>query len=289
MPTTINGEVLEEDIIDSEFDRIKAGYENMGTVSCCERNDEFRAMAEDNLIGRMLLLQETENRKIEASPEEVTAAYEQMVARHGGTAEHLLLEHGLSLEQEDVFIADIRQNLQVEALLAEACGEDPVPSDEEIKKYYEANPDLFVGVLEVQAAHIFREPQPVERSREIYNELVAVRKRALAGEDFLELAKECSDKKDESPDLGWFAQGEVMDEFEAMAFSMEEGEITPIFQNYSGFHLAKITGVRGGDLKPLDEMREDIREILIREARHEKANAFVDGLKSKAVIERSDS
>lgn len=288
MPITINGEILGEDMVESEFERIKAGYENMGSVSCCDRDDEFRTMAEDNLIGRMLLLQETEKRDVDVPAEEVIAAYEEMVAEHDGAAEHLLLEHGLSLEQEDVFITDLRKNLQVEALLKQVCGEDLAPNDEEIEKFYTENSDLFLSVREVQAAHIFREPQPVERSREIYDELVEIRKRALAGEDFIELAKSCSDKEEGSPDLGWFSQGDVMDEFEAMAFSMEEGEVTPIFQNYSGFHLAKITGKRGGALKPLDEVRENIREILIREARHEKANQFVNTLREDSTIIRGE-
>jgi parvulin-like peptidyl-prolyl isomerase len=246
-------------------------------------------MAEDSLIGRMLLLQETEKLGTEVTEAEVTKAFENLVAQHGGATEHLLLEAGLTVEQEGEFLEDLRCNLRVETLLAGACGDDLVPTDDQITEFYLANPDLFLSAREVKASHIFREPQPVERSREIYNEIVAVRKRALAGEDFSLLAAECSDKKEESADLGWFTQGDVMDEFEAMAFSMDEGEITPVFQNYSGFHLAKITGVRGGTVRPLDEMRDDIREILVRESRHEKANAFVRTLREKATINREDN
>ena len=49
MPIIINGERIDEDVIGQEFSEIKGYHERVGRVSCCERDDEFRAQAIERL------------------------------------------------------------------------------------------------------------------------------------------------------------------------------------------------------------------------------------------------
>ena len=41
MPLTINGESVDDGLLDAEFSQIKAHFEQQANVSCCERDDEF--------------------------------------------------------------------------------------------------------------------------------------------------------------------------------------------------------------------------------------------------------
>lgn len=50
MPLIINGEEIDEDIVDAEFRQVKAHYERTLQVACCERDPEFRGYAKDNII-----------------------------------------------------------------------------------------------------------------------------------------------------------------------------------------------------------------------------------------------
>lgn len=284
MALTINGERVDDEVIEGQFSQIKAYYESLGKVSCCERDPEFRQTAKDQVAARVLILQEAERRGTEASEEMVQAQYEKLIEQEGAK-EHLLIQAGLTLDQEQVFLEDLRSNLRMEAMLVEACGEEEAVGDEVLKGYYEANLKHFMTPEEVRAAHIFKNPQPVERSEEIYQSLLAVRKRALAGEDFMELAREASDKPEEEVDLGFFKKGDLMDEFEALAFSMEPGEISPIFQTQWGYHLAKLTERKEQEPIPFEEVREQVEEQYLQEDRKRKVDAFVEDLKKDAVID----
>ena len=63
MALVINGQTIDDAVIDQEFSAIKAHYESMGSISCCERDDEFRGFARDNITFRALLTQEIEELK----------------------------------------------------------------------------------------------------------------------------------------------------------------------------------------------------------------------------------
>jgi hypothetical protein len=48
MALIINGEHIDEEIIEAEFRQIKGHYERTLQVACCERDPEFRGMAKDH-------------------------------------------------------------------------------------------------------------------------------------------------------------------------------------------------------------------------------------------------
>ena len=61
-------------------------------------------------------------------------------------------------------------------------------------------------------------------------------------------------------------KNELAPEFEAVAFSLEVGEISPVFVSPYGFHLVKLTERKPSVPRPFDEAREEV-------ARHYKENA----------------
>ena len=44
MPLVVNGQTIDDAVIEQEFSAIKAHYESLGSISCCERDDEFRRL-----------------------------------------------------------------------------------------------------------------------------------------------------------------------------------------------------------------------------------------------------
>ena len=75
-----------------------------------------------------------------------------------------------------------------------------------------------------------------------------------------------------------------MDEFETIAFSMDVGEVSPIFSALRGFDLAKVTDRKPPAARDFDEIKEVFREIMIQEHRQEKAQAMASELKDAAEI-----
>ncbi|HEY9148480.1 MAG TPA: peptidylprolyl isomerase, partial [Gammaproteobacteria bacterium] len=90
----------------------------------------------------------------------------------------------------------------------------------------------------------------------------ALLERLRQGEDFAELAKSESQDPGSAPqggDLGFFGRGDMVPEFEEAAFALEgEGALSEVVQSPFGFHIIKLTAVRGGEVKPFDEVKEKI-------------------------------
>ena len=111
-----------------------------------------------------------------------------------------------------------------------------------------------------------------------------MRERLGSGEDFETIAREFSDKPAEEIDLGFFKRGELMDEFEFVAFSMQVGEVSPVFSSYHGFHLAKVLEIEPPVITPFEEVREAVLEAWMQEKRTLRIQEYIQALKSKADI-----
>ncbi|MEW5795148.1 MAG: peptidylprolyl isomerase [Candidatus Zixiibacteriota bacterium] len=123
---------------------------------------------------------------------------------------------------------------------------DPTP--EEMQEYYEKNrEDYKLGervVLEIvrasKAPGQFDEEAAKVRAQEIYDSVTA-------GSDFAEFARIYSDDPGSGSnggDLGWFAPGRMVKQFDSAAFAMREGEISLPIKTDFGWHVLKHMGYR---------------------------------------------
>jgi hypothetical protein len=284
MPLIVNGQRIEDAVIDSEFAGIKAYHENLGNVSCCERDPEFRGMARQNVVARVLLSQEA-GRRLEPSPDaEVDAAVEKLKEEYGGE-QWFFARTGLTPETMHLVRHDVDLDLRVRRMMERLADEDGVPSDETLSRYYEQHLEAFKTAEEVRASHILKNPPRGEDRQTAYETLREVRRRLLAGADFDDLARQHSDKADEHIDLGYFKKNELAPEFETVAFSMNVGEISPIFVSPYGYHLVKLTDRRPSVPKPFDEIRDEVARHYREWLKQEKARALVKDLESRAAVE----
>ena len=79
-----------------------------------------------------------------------------------------------------------------------------------------------------------------------------------------------------------------MEEFETIAFSMGEGEISPVFSTQLGFHVCTVTGRRPSVARPFEEVKADVRNRFLEEYRDKKFNALLEELKATAKVEDTD-
>jgi parvulin-like peptidyl-prolyl isomerase len=80
-----------------------------------------------------------------------------------------------------------------------------------------------------------------------------IRTQLVAGDDFETLAAKDSidtGSKDKGGDLGWFARGKMVAEFENAAFSLKVGEISPPIKSTYGYHIIQVLG---HEVRPLTE------------------------------------
>ena len=114
------------------------------------------------------------------------------------------------------------------------------------KRFTDAKP-----VKEYRASHILVETE---------DEAKAIRAELDGGADFAELAK----SKSTGPtgpgggDLGWFAPGVMVPEFEEAVMKLEPGQVSDPIQTQFGWHIVKLFETRDAATPPLEEVREDL-------------------------------
>ena len=287
MALIINGEEIDEEIIEQEFRNIKGHFERTLQVSCCERDPEFRTMAKDNLSSRALLQQEAVRRFPEVSDAEVGERLKKLIEQAGGE-DQFYMNIGLPVKDEGMIRDNVAGGVRLDKMLSEIYAPEPQPADAEMHAWYAANLKSFLTDEEIRAAHISIGLAGAKSRVEVYNQMRELRVQAQNGADFNALGTEHNTNKELSPDLGWFKRGEFMEEFEAIAFSMKVGEVSPVFTTHMGFHICKLLEQKGAEPKPFDEVKKIVSQRIIEEYRDKKFNIYVDELKAKAKIEDND-
>ncbi|MBJ3775719.1 peptidylprolyl isomerase [Acuticoccus mangrovi] len=131
---------------------------------------------------------------------------------------------------------------------------------------------------EVSASHILVSDE--DKAKELIKEIEG-------GADFAKLAQENSQDPGSAQrggSLGFFGKGQMVPEFEAAAFALEPGEVTtePVKSQF-GWHIIKLDDKRIAEIPPYDQVKDQIRQIMTREAYVQE----VARLKENATIERT--
>lgn len=111
----------------------------------------------------------------------------------------------------------------------------------------------------------------------------------LQGADFATLARERSKSASakNGGDLGFIAKGKNFAQFDAVAFSdsLEAGKVSSIFKGLDGYYILKLEVKRGGQLKSLSEMWDDIKRGLTFLKQQKAIDELIDKLSQKSTIE----
>jgi len=203
---------------------------------------------------------------------------------HGGE-KRFYVNIGASPEQADQIRKDISINLRVEKMIDGLCAEMAGPGDAEMRDFYQQHLSVFMSPEEVRASHISKSPPRVEQRDEIFAQFRQIRRELLAGADFDEMAKKHSDRGQDLIDLGFFSRGQLPEEFELVAFSMNVGEVSPVFASGVGYHIVKVTGHKAAAAKPFEDVKEDVKKLWMQQRRQEKMRELVAELQGRAKIE----
>lgn len=165
----------------------------------------------------------------------------------------------------------------------------------EVGKYYEAHRAQYEIRETRQASHILiaidagagAEARQKARAKaeEIYSQL-----KRNPGK-FAELAKQYSQDPGSAAnggDLGFFSRGSMVKPFDDAVFQMKVGDISAPVESQYGFHVIRLTAIKPGQVKSLDEMRGQIEAELRKQLAGRKFAEIAENF-NNIVFEQSES
>lgn len=238
---SIDGEKINEDEL---YDALVAGY---------------GADTLDLLITNKLVELEAEKAGIKIKDEEIQKEIDVMVESYGDekSLKEQLEASGSSM---DALKKDIVVYLQTKKLVEPRI----TVTDDEISTYFEDNKDTFDQAEQVEASHILVEDE--KTAKKVGEELAA-------GGDFAKLAAEYStdtDTADNGGSLGYFGKGDMVEEFEDVAFDLDINKVSDPVKTEYGYHIIKVTGKKEAKKANLEDSKDVIKETLLSERLQEE-------------------
>lgn len=169
-----------------------------------------------------------------------------------GSEEKLEEFYGKTItEIKSEFHDQIADQLMVQQMQQTVVGDVRV-TPREVQRFFDRIPPDSIPLInaEVEFAQIVRIPKPTEEEeRRVRRKLEEFRADIVSGKkDFCVLAMLYSEdpgSKDNCGELGLVPQGVMVPEFDAVALSLKEGEVSQVFKTQYGYHLMKMLERRG--------------------------------------------
>lgn len=181
------------------------------------------------------------------------------------------------LEETEEF-AKIMENAKRDILAQMAMREtlkDVEVSDEEAAAFYEEHQEQFRKGETVSAKHILVDAE--EKAKELLEVITD------GGKSFEDAAKECSScpSAQRGGDLGEFARGQMVKEFEDAAFEAEIGEVAGPVKTQFGYHLIKVEKKNEASTASFDEVKEAVKRNLTQQKQQAVYTEKVQELKDR--------
>ncbi len=251
---TVNGVAITQNDVDTELMNATQGRFNQVPP---EKQAEFRRQVLEQLVAKELVFEDAKKTGVLTSQEFKT-------------------EFAKIQER-------IKKDLAIQVWKKQQMDKIKV-SEKELKKYYDENKEEFNEQERVHARHILVKTE--DEAKSIISKLKGLNGKALQ-EKFVELAKEFSTGPSgpKGGDLGYFAQGQMVPEFNDKVFSMKVGTVTakPV-QTQFGYHIIYLEDKKDKTTRSFDEVKPFIEQRLKIEKFNASMQDKIENLRKQAVI-----
>jgi len=246
----------------------------------------------DEMVNDELEVQAAEAAKIDVESSEVQAALDDIKQQNN------LDDTGLAsaLSAQGFTLANYKQEVRRQMLRLRAENQLIAPkvqvSEEDVRARYDQMARRTEQVQAVKLSHmLFKLPdhpteQQIAEAKEKAAKAIA---RVRGGEEFAKVAQ--SDSEDDATkstggELGWFQHGSMANpEWEPIVFAMDKGDVRGPVTGPQGFHVFQVTEIKRSDLKPFNEMKEQLSRELRRREQEKLIQNWRDDLRKKAYID----
>lgn len=187
-------------------------------------------------------------------------------------------DSGIEESEEFVKTLELAKREIVTQMAMKKVISDVEVTDKQIKEFYETNKEMFKTGDTIEARHILVD------SEELAKEVI---EKIKGGMSFADAAAEYSTcpSKAQGGNLGRFGRGQMIPEFEKVAFESEVGEISEPVKTQFGYHIIEVQSKQEAEVQPLDKVKDMIKANLLQEMQNYTYLSFLDNLKQKYSVE----
>jgi len=237
-------------------------------------NKQYGTSILQTLIANKVVDLEAEKEKIKVTDKEKKAELDDLIESSGGED-----AFNAALEANGASKADIEEELLRYLKIKKLLEPRIEITDDQIKSYFDENKASFDTPEQVEASHILVADEKTAKE---------VKKKLDDGEDFADLAKEYSTDtatKDNGGELGYFSSGQMVEEFEKAAFSMDVDEISDPVKTDNGWHIIKVTGHKDAVEAKLDDHKDEIKDTLFETQMNTEYSTWLTEIEAKYDID----
>jgi len=271
----VNGEVIYATDLDREVDAIARQY---GIPDDDKQRNEIVRIVLDQVIEQRIINQEARRYDAVASEAQINARLAD-IRRNFPTEE----EFQQALEQRKWTLADLKNRLRGTITMQNLTERvtNITVTNAEIQTYFNEHRSEYDQAEQVRVSHILTKSEAEAR-------LVLARFRR--GEKFEDLAQYSEDpgSKAQGGDLGFVSRGQLVGEFEKVAFSLKPGQTSGIVKTQFGFHIIRVTDSRSPQPARIEAVRDQIRGQLLTRKSEAAFQEWLKKAKTQAKITRVD-
>ena len=183
--------------------------------------------------------------------------------------DYVVISSGEFARKHPVTEAQIRQKMSDSAFA------------KKVQDYFKSHEAEFSSPEQVKASHILiRSTGDAAEDAKAKAKAEAILKR-LGKEDFSKVAAQTSDdpgSKTKGGDLGYFGHGQMVKEFEDVAFQLPVGKVSPLIKTQYGYHIIRVTDKKPASVANFETAKKTIATKMIQEEEFAK---FAQDLEKK--------
>ena len=232
---------------DMQIEQLLAGLSRTTFVTRAELERSYRLQEQKRDFSYLVVASEPFRKNMEVGDDQVEAYFSQ---------------------HSEEFMAPERVRLAYLRLSGEGLGKDIEIEEGDLLAYYEERKQALLTQEQRRASHILIQVA-ADADEDAVNKAEAeardVLKQIQAGGDFAELARKYSKDPGSSAqggDLGFFARGAMVPEFDDAVFSQQVGDVSEPVKTQFGFHIIKLAEIRGSEIPELDQVRVELIDEL---------------------------
>jgi peptidyl-prolyl cis-trans isomerase SurA len=246
-----------------------------------------------SLIDELLVMQKAKELNIGVSEEDLDNTIANISKDNNLTEAELYDELALKGVSKEEYRQKLASQIRRSKLINYEVRSKVVISEEKAREYYETTYSKQIvepgyHLLQI-GINIADQNGPDIPRKQAWEKAEGLRKLALAGQDFKELARSFSQlpSAKDGGDLGFFTAAEMSDSMKEIIIQLKPGQTSEIIEKNNSYQFYRLIAknINGTqEIAPFEDVRTEIMELLRNEELDERYKNWLNDIKDRAII-----